>query len=141
MMTLEESVDLVLHAFNVGQQGDIFVKKSPSTTIHAVAEELIEIMKSSSKIKIIGMRHGEKLYESLVSSEEMVRSMLEKEFYRITADNRDINYEKYFVEGEPKILENTDYNSDTAPLLSRTRLREMLLTLPIVQKQKRLGLK
>ena len=99
MMSLEESVDLVLYAFVNGEQGDLFVQKAPACTVETLAMALQEIFKVKSKIEIIGTRHGEKLYESLISREEMFHSKDLGNYYRITCDNRDLNYEKFFSKG------------------------------------------
>src|SRR5262249_26469836 len=109
LMSLEDSVDLVLHAFENARQGDIFVQKSPASTIADLAQALIEIFKSNNAIKAIGTRHGEKLYESLVSREEMAKAEDMGRYYRISADNRDLNYKKYFIEGEEIISDFDDY--------------------------------
>ena len=98
MMSLEDSIDLVLHAFKNGKQGEIFVQKSPASTIQNLAITLSKIFKSKPKIKIIGIRHGEN-YETLVSSEEMARTVSEKKYYKIIPDNRDLNYSKFFFKG------------------------------------------
>lgn len=100
LMSLEDSVDLVLHAFEHGKQGDIFVQKAPASTIEALAQALVEMFARPTPIKVIGTRHGEKLYESLVSREEMAKAEDAGRYYRIPADNRDLNYDQFFVEGE-----------------------------------------
>ena len=103
LMSLEDSVDLVLHAFEHGNQGDIFVQKAPSSTVHDLAQALKELLDKDNPIKTIGTRHGEKLYESLVSREEMAKAVDMGRYFRIPADNRDLNYNKYFVEGKEEI--------------------------------------
>jgi UDP-N-acetylglucosamine 4,6-dehydratase len=104
LMSLEDSVDLVLHAFMHGKQGDVFIQKAPASTVADLAQALKELLKKDGDIRIIGTRHGEKLYESLVSREEMAKAEDMGRYFRIPADNRDLNYEKYFVEGEQKFL-------------------------------------
>eukprot|EP01035_Chromulina_nebulosa_P049626 gene49626-67384_t len=103
MMTLEDAVDLVLYAFEHGKQGDLFVQKSPAATIEVLAKALLELYDSKSEIKVIGTRHGEKLYETLVNREDMVKAEDMGDYYRIPADNRDLNYAQYFSEGEPDV--------------------------------------
>ena len=117
LMSLEESVNLVVHAFKNGSNGDIFIQKSPAATISTIAKALISIYKSSSKIQYIGTRHGEKAYESLVSSEEMVKVKSFKNFYKIPLDNRGLNYNKYFNKGSKKLSNISDYNSNNAERL------------------------
>lgn len=111
LMSLDESLDLVLHAFKEGKNGDIFVKKSPATSMGILAEALQEIYQSKSQTNIIGTRHGEKLYETLISREEMAKVEDMEEYFRIPSDNRDLNYSKYFTDGEQSITENNDYTS------------------------------
>lgn len=119
IMSLEDSVDLVLYAFTNANQGDIFVQKAPACTIGDLAQALIEIKNSKSKINIIGTRHGEKHYESLIGSEEMNRAIEEDRFYRIVADDRDLNYEKYFSIGsQNKDFISNEYNSSNTTRLS-----------------------
>ena len=120
LMSLEDSVDLVLHAFEHGQQGDIFIQKAPASTVEDLAQALKELFGKANDIKVIGTRHGEKLYESLVSREEMAKSEDMGRYYRIPADNRDLNYKKYFVEGEERINEFDDYTSHNTPSPGRT---------------------
>ncbi|RHX91211.1 UDP-glucose 4-epimerase [Leptospira yasudae] len=133
LMSLEDSVDLVLHAFNHGQQGDIFIQKSPASTVQDLAEALIEIFKKDNKISVIGTRHGEKLYESLVSREEMAKADDMGRYYRIPADNRDLNYNKYFVEGEQKVSQLDDYTSHNTKRLNVSEIKELLLKLDYIQ--------
>ena len=103
MMTLEDAVDLVLYAFEHARQGDLFVQKSPAATIQTLAQALIEMYKSESKIQVIGTRHGEKLYETLVNREDMIKAEDLGDYYRIPADNRDLNYAQFFSEGKTEI--------------------------------------
>ncbi|ABJ75774.1 polysaccharide biosynthesis protein [Leptospira borgpetersenii] len=133
LMSLEDSVDLVLHAFNHGQQGDIFIQKSPASTVQDLAEALIAIFKKENKISIIGTRHGEKLYESLVSREEMAKAEDMGRYYRIPADNRNLNYNKYFVEGEQKVSQLDDYTSHNTKRLNVPEIKELLLKLDYIQ--------
>jgi UDP-glucose 4-epimerase len=137
LMSLPDSVDLVLHAFAHGRQGDIFVQKAPACTIEALAEALVEIFASKSPIRVIGTRHGEKLFESLVSREEMAKAVAEERYFRIPADNRDLNYAKYFVEGETSVSVSEDYTSHTTERLEKQQVIELLLSLEYVQEQLR----
>ena len=132
MMSLEDSVDLVLHAFEHANQGDIFVQKAPATTVEDLAIALKEIFKSESSHKIIGTRHGEKLYESLISREEMAKSEEMDRYYRIPADNRDLNYNKYIVEGEP-LTDIEDYTSHNTERLDVAGLKQVLLKLDYIK--------
>ena len=102
-MTLDDAVDLVMFAFQHAHQGDLFVQKAPAATIDTLAKAVIELTGSKTGIQNIGTRHGEKLYETLVTSEEMVRAEDLGDFFRIAADNRDLNYDKYFSKGEPRL--------------------------------------
>lgn len=133
LMSLDQSVELVLHAFQHAQPGDIFVQKAPASTVMDLAVALRELLKRDNPIKIIGTRHGEKLYESLVSQEEISRADETKQYFRIPSDSRDLNYDKYFVEGEPAIAESNDYNSHNTQRLSVAELKEVLRGLDIVQ--------
>lgn len=133
LMSLEESVDLVLHAYEHAQQGDIFVQKSPASTIGDLAQALKELFGSDAALKIIGTRHGEKLYESLISREEMARATDMGRYYRIPADDRDLNYNKYFVEGERHISEVDDYTSHNTERLDVEEVKEVLLKLPMIK--------
>lgn len=133
LMSLDDSVDLVLHAFEHGQQGDIFVQKAPASTIGDLAYALRELFGRDNPIKVIGTRHGEKLYESLVSREEMAKAEDMGRYYRIPADNRDLNYKKYFVEGETKISELDDYTSHNTQRLDVEEIKEVLLRLDYIQ--------
>jgi UDP-glucose 4-epimerase len=126
LMSLSESIDLVFHGFKSGKQGDIFIQKSPSCNIYQLAKVLKKIFKSRSKIKIIGTRHGEKLHETLVSREEMVRAINEKKYYRIKIDNRDLNYDFFEIKGNKKLNLIEDYNSNNANLLTDKSLEKLL---------------
>lgn len=135
LMSLEDSVDLVLHAFEHGQQGDIFIQKAPASTLADLAQALKELFKIDTSIKIIGTRHGEKLYESLVSREEMAKAEDMGRYFRIPADNRDLNYKKYFVEGEQKISELDDYTSHNTQRLDVEGVKKLLLKLDYIQEE------
>ncbi|MDK2839888.1 MAG: UDP-N-acetylglucosamine 4,6-dehydratase/5-epimerase [Thermosipho sp. (in: thermotogales)] len=134
MMTLDEAVDLVLYAFKNGENGDIFVQKAPSATIGLLAETIRKLLKRPNhEIKIIGTRHGEKLYETLITREEMVRAIDLGRYYRIPADTRDLNYNKYFEKGEEVITQAQEYNSHNTRRLTENELMEMLLNLREIQ--------
>jgi UDP-glucose 4-epimerase len=133
LMSLEDSVDLVLHAFTNGEQGDIFVQKAPASELGDLALALKQLLKRENPIKVIGTRHGEKLYESLLSREEMARCEDMGRYYRIPADGRDLNYNKYFVEGETKVSELVDYTSHNTERLDVEGVKELLMKLPLVR--------
>ncbi|BBN59006.1 UDP-glucose 4-epimerase [Hydrogenovibrio marinus] len=136
LMSLEESVDLVLHAFKNGQQGDIFVQKAPASTIEDLASALIQLFdKHVCTIKTIGTRHGEKLFESLISREEMAKAEDMGRYYRIPADNRDLNYNKYFVEGETDISSLDDYTSHNTVRLTVDEVKKVLLNLDYIKEE------
>lgn len=133
LMSLEDSVDLVLYAFEHGQQGDIFVQKAPASTVADLAVAVGELFNKSGPLKVIGTRHGEKLYESLISREEMAHASDMGAYYRIPADNRDLNYEKYFTEGERQIADLDDYTSHNTERLNVAQVKELLLKLDYIQ--------
>ena len=135
LMSLEDSVDLVLHAFQHGKQGDIFVQKAPASTIEDLAQALKEMLNSDAAIEIIGTRHGEKLYETLVSREEMAKAEDMGRYYRILADNRDLNYDKFILEGQPDANDIDDYTSHNTERLNVERIKQLLLTLPYVREE------
>lgn len=135
LMSLEDSVDLVLHAFQHGTQGDIFVQKAPASTIEDLGQALKELFNSDTPVEIIGTRHGEKLYETLVSREEMAKAEDMGRYYRILADNRDLNYDKFILEGQPDANDVDDYTSHNTERLNVERIKQLLLTLPYVRKQ------
>jgi UDP-glucose 4-epimerase len=137
LMSLPDSVDLVLHAFAHGQQGDIFVQKAPACTVQVLAEALLEIFGGGSRVRVIGTRHGEKLFESLVSREEMAKAIDDTRYYRIPADNRDLNYAKYFVEGETSVSTFDDYTSHNTTRLEKQKVVDLLMKLDYVQEQLR----
>jgi UDP-glucose 4-epimerase len=133
MMTLESAIDLVLFAFEHGSNGDIFVQKAPAATIEVLAKALIQLYKASNPIKIIGTRHGEKVYETLVNREEMAKAIDMGEYFRIPADNRDLNYGKFFTEGEAKVSEVEDYTSHNTTRLDLEGTKKLLLKLEMIQ--------
>ena len=133
MMTLQDAVDLVIYAFQNGQNGDVFVQKSPASTIKDLAQALLELYQSKNQIKIIGTRHGEKLYETLVNREEMARAIDMGNYYRIPADNRDLNYDQYFNEGEKSVSEIEDYHSHNTHRLNIEETKELLLKLEFIR--------
>lgn len=133
LMSLEDSVDLVLHAFECGEQGDIFVQKAPASTVADLAQAIQEIFTGNSRVKIIGTRHGEKLYESLISREEMSKAIDMGRYYRIPADNRDLNYAQYFTEGEKSISTQEDYTSHNTTRLDIRQIKDLLLGLDYIK--------
>ena len=133
LMSLEDSVDLVLYAFEHGQQGDIFVQKAPASTVADLAQAIQEIFNKAGDIRIIGTRHGEKLYESLISREEMAKAIDMGKYYRIPADNRDLNYAQYFTEGEEKISHQEDYTSHNTDRLNVNQIKNTLLRLDYIK--------
>ncbi len=135
LMSLDDSVDLVIHAFEHGCQGDIFVQKAPAATIETLALALLSLFGKSNNVRIIGTRHGEKLYESLVAREELARADDMGTFYRIPADNRDLNYAKYSVEGEINIASFDDYTSHNAVRLDVDRVKQLLCQLDFMKEQ------
>jgi UDP-N-acetylglucosamine 4,6-dehydratase len=137
MMSLENAVDLVLFAFSNSEQGDIFVQKSPASTVGDLAEVLIDLFNGKSKIKIIGTRHGEKLYESLLSKEEAAKSLDIENYFRVPADTRDLNYAQFFEEGSKKITLADEYNSHNTHRLSKAELKSLLLELPYIKEELR----
>ena len=134
MMTLEDAVDLVLFAFENASQGNLFVQKSPAATVGTLAKALIELYQSQSDIKVIGTRHGEKLYETLVNREDMIKAEDLGDYYRIPADNRDLNYEQYFSEGMPEMEHLKEYHSHNTTILDVEGMKKLLLKLPIIRK-------
>ncbi|HEY4324218.1 MAG TPA: polysaccharide biosynthesis protein [Mucilaginibacter sp.] len=135
LMSLEEAVDLVLFAFEHGNQGDLFVNKAPAGTIGDLAVALRELSNANNEIKIIGTRHGEKLYETLCTREEMAKSEDLGNFYRIPADNRNLNYSQYFSEGETDISKVKDYHSHNTKQLGVDGMKELLVNLPLIKKE------
>ena len=137
LMSLEDSVDLVLYAYENAQQGDIFVQKAPASTVAVLAQALKELFHSDCPISVIGTRHGEKLYESLTSREEMAHAQDMGGYYRIPADNRDLNYAKYFSEGEEKISHFDDYTSHNTDRLNVDQVKLPLLKLDFIKEELR----
>jgi len=132
MMTAEDAVDLVLYAFEHGEPGDLFVQKAPAATIETLAAAMQRAMNSEVALQVIGPRHGEKLYETLLTREEMLRAEDFGEYYRVHADNRDLNYELYFTEGEPNAASCDDYHSHNTRRLDVDEMMKMLLEIPDV---------
>ena len=135
LMSLEEAVDLVLFAFEHGNSGDLFVNKAPAGTIGDLAQALKEMFKADNEIKIIGTRHGEKLYETLCTREEMMKAEDMGDFYRIPADNRDLNYAQYFSEGVEDISKIEDYHSHNTTQQDVEGMKKLLLKLPLIRKE------
>jgi UDP-N-acetylglucosamine 4,6-dehydratase/5-epimerase len=133
LMSLEDSVDLVLYAYEHGQQGDIFVQKAPSSTVGDLTQAIKEIFNKDNPIRVIGTRHGEKLYESLISREEMAQAKDMGGYYRIPADNRDLNYAKYFSEGDASISQLDDYTSHNTQRLNVEQVKQLLLKLDYIK--------
>jgi len=133
LMSLEDSVDLVLYAFKHGKQGDIFVQKAPASTVADLAQALKELFKKEESVRVIGTRHGEKLYESLISREEMAKAQDMGGYYRIPADNRDLNYAQYFSQGEEKISNQEDYTSHNTMRLNVVQVKELLMKLDYIK--------
>jgi UDP-N-acetylglucosamine 4,6-dehydratase/5-epimerase len=135
LMSLEDSVDLVLYAFEHGQQGDIFVQKAPASTVADLAQALKELLNKDNPVREIGTRHGEKLYESLISREEMAKAQDMGGYYRIPADNRDLNYAQFFSEGEEKISHQDDYTSHNTERLNVEQVKTLLLKLDFIKEE------
>lgn len=135
LMSLEDAVDLVLFAFEHGNQGDLFVNKAPAGTIGDLANALKQMCNAENEIKIIGTRHGEKLYETLCTREEMIKAKDMGDFYRIPADNRDLNYAQYFSEGEEDVSIIEDYHSHNTEQLNIEGMKNLLSTLSLVKKE------
>jgi len=133
MMTLDDAVELVLFAFENGNQGDIFVQKAPASTIETLAQALLKLYDAKNEIKIIGTRHGEKHFESLVNREEMVKALDLGDYYRIPADSRDLNYGKYFSEGHPDMEKIEEYTSHNTQRLDVQGTIDLLLKLPVIK--------
>ena len=134
MMTLDEAVELVLYAFKNGNQGDLFVQKSPAATVSVLAKALVELYKSKSRVKEIGIRHGEKMYETLVTKEEMIKAEDQEKYFKITPDGRDLNYDQYFSKGTVKSSKD-EYNSNNTNLLNVKEMKNLLMALPQIKKE------
>ena len=139
MMSADGAVDLVLYAFENGKPGDIFVQKAPAATIGTVAKAIQQIFKKDSGVRIIGTRHGEKIYETLLNREEMTNAEDMGAYYRIPADCRDLNYSCYFTEGEPRLSAQEDYTSHNTQRLNVDEMTELLLKLDFIQEAMKSG--
>jgi UDP-glucose 4-epimerase len=135
LMSLEDSVDLVEYAFEHANQGDLFIQKAPASTVSDLAQALKELFNSSVPINVIGTRHGEKLFESLISREEMAKAEDMGSYFRVPADNRDLNYAQYFTEGEEKIANFDDYTSHNTERLNIAQVKELLLKLDFIREE------
>ncbi len=135
LMSLEEAVELVVFAFQNGEAGDIFVQKSPASTISDLAQAVKELFNSDNKIRVIGTRHGEKLYETLLTKEEHFVAMDMGNFYKVPADKRDLNYDKYFIEGDQNLSSEEEYNSHNTERLNVEQIKNRLLQLDYVKEQ------
>ena len=133
VMSLEEAVDLVLFAFQNGESGDILVQKAPACTIDVLAEAVKEIFAPEAEVKVIGIRHGEKMYETLLTNEECANAADMGDFYRVPADKRGLNYDKYFKDGDTERNTLTEFNSNNTKLMTVEQVKEKLLTLPYIQ--------
>ena len=133
MMTLDDAVDLVIYAWEHGNNGDLFVQKAPAATLDTLATALKELYNSDAEVRVIGTRHGEKLYETLVTREEMAKAEDMRRYYRIPCDTRDLNYDKYFIEGSERINEVDTYNSHNTERLDVAAMKELLLKLKMVR--------
>ena len=134
-MNLDESVNLVEFAFSNANSGDIFVQKAPASTVLTLARALLKVFEANNEIKIIGTRHGEKLYETLLTREEMQSAEDMGDYYRIPADNRNLNYDQYFTEGEISTSEKDDYNSHNTKRLDEEETVRVLLKLDFIKKE------
>ncbi|RHO53037.1 NAD-dependent epimerase/dehydratase family protein, partial [Eubacterium sp. AM05-23] len=135
IMSLEEAVELVLFAFEHAENGDIMVQKAPACTIEVLAQAVRELFHAHNEIKIIGIRHGEKMYETLLTNEECAHAIDMGDFFRVPADKRDLNYDKYFKEGNQKRTELTEFNSDNTELLNVKQIKEKLLSLEYIRNE------
>ena len=133
MMTLDDAVDLVMYAFEHGSNGDLFVQKAPAATLNVLAESLKELYHADTEVKVIGTRHGEKLYETLVTREEMAKAIDMGDYFRIPCDSRDLNYDKYFVEGDEKASKVEDYHSHNTKALDINGMKELLMKLSMIK--------
>lgn len=137
LLSLDDSVDLVVHAFQNGRQGDIFVQKAPASTIGDLVQALKEIFSKNNPVRIVGTRHGEKLYETLVSREEIARAESVEKYYRIPADNRDLNYNMYFTDGLERVSTMEDYTSHNTERLDVSQVKALLLKLEFIKTELR----
>jgi len=134
MMTIDNALDLVLYAFEHGKPGDLFVQKAPAATIETLAKSLKKLYKSNNRVEIIGTRHGEKLYETLLTREERARAKDLGEYYRVPADARDLNYNLYYSKGAPEMSQQEDYHSHNTRRLNEDEMTELLLKLDFIRK-------
>jgi len=132
MMTLDNAVDLVIYAFQKGHNGDLFVQKAPAATLEVLVESLKQLYEMNTEVKIIGTRHGEKLYETLVTREEMAKSIDMGKYYKIPCDNRDLNYDKFFIDGDEKVSRIEDYHSHNTAQLDVEGMKKLLLKLSFI---------
>lgn len=135
VMTLEEAVDLVLFAFENGSSGDIFVQKAPACTIGVLTESVKQLFNANNEVKVIGIRHGEKMYETLLTNEECANAIDMGNFYRVPADKRDLNYDKYFITGDKERNTLTEFNSNNTKLMSIEQVKNKLLEVPLVKEE------
>lgn len=135
IMTLEEAVDLVIYAFENGQSGDIMVQKAPASTIGDLMEATRQLFNADSEMKVIGIRHGEKMYETLLTNEECANAIDMGNFYRVPADKRDLNYDKYFTTGDEERNLLEEFNSNNTELMTVEEIKEKLLTVPLVSEE------
>jgi UDP-glucose 4-epimerase len=135
MMTLDDAVDLVLYAFANGRNGDLFIQKAPAATLETLATALKELYRSDIPVRVIGTRHGEKLYESLVTREEMAKAVDMGDYFRIPCDERDLNYDKYFVNGQEEVSKAEDYNSHNTHRLDVAEMNSLLLKLDMIRNE------
>ncbi|MBK0348164.1 polysaccharide biosynthesis protein [Aerococcaceae bacterium zg-ZJ1578] len=135
IMTLEEAVDLVIYAFENGQSGDIMVQKAPASTIGDLMEATRQLFNANNKMKVIGIRHGEKMYETLLTNEECANAIDMGNFYRVPADKRDLNYDKYFTTGDEERNTLEEFNSNNTELMTVAEIKEKLLTVPLVREE------
>lgn len=135
MMSIDDAVDLVLFAFQYGEPGELFVQKAPAATIECLAKALRRIFQVDTPIRIIGTRHGEKQYETLLTREEMIRAVDLGEYYRVCTDNRDLNYDAYFVQGQERLSVQSDYNSNNTHLLNEDEMVALLLKLDFIKQE------
>jgi UDP-glucose 4-epimerase len=134
MMTIDDALDLVLYAFEKGQPGDLFVRKAPAATIETLAKALNRLYKTNNPIQVIGTRHGEKLYETLLTREEKARAQDLGEYFRVPSDNRDLNYNSYYSIGVPEMSQLKDYHSHNTKRLDEDGMMELLLKLDFIRK-------
>jgi UDP-glucose 4-epimerase len=133
MMTLDDAVDLVLYAFLHGHNGDLFIQKAPAATLDTLVNALKDLYQSNAPVRIIGTRHGEKLYDSLVTREEMAKAIDMGNYFRIPCDERDLNYDKYFVNGQEEVSRAEDYNSHNTRRLNSEEMKSLLLKLDLIK--------